>query len=162
MFQSIVFLSPPNSAGKNTWSLYLIELLIRGQIDQLGFAFFLFGLPHFDKSKRGLHVCRWGRPQLWKHYGRSFQVLSKKLWAFFLLEVPMWTQLPGGLFSPSEKWKKKIPSKMYYVFHLACLTRFTIQKIKEGFMSLNSPLFSKRKLLSTSNGAFLSLKNYIL
>ena len=41
-FQSIVFLSPPNSAAKNTWSLYLIELLIRGQIDQLGFAFFLF------------------------------------------------------------------------------------------------------------------------
>ena len=40
-FQSIVFLSPPNSAAKNTWSLYLIELLIRGQIDQLGFAFFL-------------------------------------------------------------------------------------------------------------------------
>ena len=41
-FQSIVFLSTPNSAAKNTWSLYLIELLIRGQIDQLGFAFFLF------------------------------------------------------------------------------------------------------------------------
>ena len=83
-FQSIVFLSPPNSAAKNTWSLYLIELLIRGQIDQLGFAFFLFSA--FLTCTRVNVDCMFpdeGRLNcVSKHYDPSFQVLSKNYEAF--------------------------------------------------------------------------------
>ena len=134
-FQSIVFLSPPNSAAKNTWSLYLIELLIRGQIDQLGFAFFLFSafltctrvnVDCMFPDEGGLN-CVSTMTQVSKFCPRIMK-------PFFLLEVLMWTQLCGGLFSPRAKWKKKCPRFVFV---------FAIQKIKGGLWSLNNPIVSK-------------------